>query len=375
MEREWSKDMKFRARQAEKAMAYMRGGGSPEEAEALYPRYKTGLIFSIRDLSRIMWRTIKDIFTFKRFHRGIKERRRVLTICKSCDRYKDHRCKECNCVMPIATWLKEKSCPLGKWKVNGMVSVLLTTKDEPLLAKTIKSLEKNAKEEIEIIVEEDVNDDGRRVLLNKLANKANGDYLYIIDSHCTVPKNWDTMLKENCVEGTIVFSPIQSIDRDTLKPKKGLYTGAYLDINLEQKWGGEIKGDIGEAMCFTGCGWMIKKETYDKFNGCSLELGRWGGLGSEWALKIWLSGGRLLCDKRVPIGHVFTPKDTNPTHNVYQPEVDATYAKIREFTYQNNWYHQIHSIQWLVGKFWPVKSWINTLQGPERIEYINEYYA
>jgi protein-arginine kinase activator protein McsA len=39
------------------------------------------------------------------------------TTCKDCDRlFKPTRtCKECGCFMALKTWLKDASCPLGKW--------------------------------------------------------------------------------------------------------------------------------------------------------------------------------------------------------------------------------------------------------------------
>lgn len=40
-----------------------------------------------------------------------------LDICLGCDRlFKPTRtCKECGCFMAMKTWLKDASCPLGKW--------------------------------------------------------------------------------------------------------------------------------------------------------------------------------------------------------------------------------------------------------------------
>jgi hypothetical protein len=37
--------------------------------------------------------------------------------CKSCDRLfkPTYTCKECGCFMAAKTWLKEATCPLGKW--------------------------------------------------------------------------------------------------------------------------------------------------------------------------------------------------------------------------------------------------------------------
>jgi hypothetical protein len=38
-------------------------------------------------------------------------------ICKSCEHFFNpiKMCRECGCNMPLKTWLKEASCPIGKW--------------------------------------------------------------------------------------------------------------------------------------------------------------------------------------------------------------------------------------------------------------------
>lgn len=46
-----------------------------------------------------------------------EERDRRYDTCKACDRlFKPTRtCKECGCFMSLKTWLKDATCPLGKW--------------------------------------------------------------------------------------------------------------------------------------------------------------------------------------------------------------------------------------------------------------------
>lgn len=50
----------------------------------------------------------KDIST------SLREKR--MNICKSCESLGDlNFCKECNCFMPVKTWIKSSVCPLKKW--------------------------------------------------------------------------------------------------------------------------------------------------------------------------------------------------------------------------------------------------------------------
>jgi hypothetical protein len=42
-----------------------------------------------------------------------------MSTCLDCDRYIHitSQCKECGCIMPLKTKLKNASCPLGKWDI------------------------------------------------------------------------------------------------------------------------------------------------------------------------------------------------------------------------------------------------------------------
>ena len=45
-----------------------------------------------------------------------EERTKRLAICEQCDRFTESKiCLECNCFMPIKTWVQFKQCPKGKW--------------------------------------------------------------------------------------------------------------------------------------------------------------------------------------------------------------------------------------------------------------------
>lgn len=49
--------------------------------------------------------------------RADKETRQErMSICRGCDKFKMNSiCSECNCVMPLKTWLSPATCPLNKW--------------------------------------------------------------------------------------------------------------------------------------------------------------------------------------------------------------------------------------------------------------------
>lgn len=47
---------------------------------------------------------------------NVSERKYRMEICKSCDNLTAlNICKECNCFMPLKTWINASTCPIKKW--------------------------------------------------------------------------------------------------------------------------------------------------------------------------------------------------------------------------------------------------------------------
>ena len=82
-----------------------------------------------------------------------------------------------------------------------------------------------------------------------------------------------------------------------LESDMGIRKIDYMMTDLDDK--------VMETMAFTGCGYMMRKKRFIELGKCWEQLGRWGNTGAEWALKIWLSGGRVLVHRDVICGHLF----------------------------------------------------------------------
>jgi hypothetical protein len=45
-----------------------------------------------------------------------EQRETRIDICQSCDKLTEKKfCSECNCFMPLKTWINVATCPLEKW--------------------------------------------------------------------------------------------------------------------------------------------------------------------------------------------------------------------------------------------------------------------
>lgn len=295
------------------------------------------------------------------------EKARRLAICNPCEKYdksKD-RCSVCGCNMPIKTWLAAGYCKLGKFDTPDKVSVLIAGYQEKYLDRTVANLAATAEGPIEILTLEDNKQEGKRVILNRLAKMAVGRYLYIVDAHCRLTESWDVKMKASCGDTDLVVSLIDSLIEDTWRFEGGKYGRVYLDKNLVEKWWAfDGDGLVQETMGLTGCSIMLTKKRFWELGGYDESLSRWGSEGPEWALKIWLSGGKCLLRTDVTCGHLFR-KPGEETHKIPTSEIAATVQRIKEITNSGQWPLQEHSISWLVGRFKDVPTWDRTLDCPQ----------
>jgi len=321
-----------------------------------------------------------------------KEISERVVCCQSCTTRPS--CPYCGCRLKAKRFLATESCPTPEtyphlkrfpprdyWKVcRETTSVIIASANDPCLNETIDNLFANATGKIEVIVVLDgwyvkvdsrarvvMNGEhlGKKVSCNRGAEVAIGEYLLIVDAHCTMSYGWDTILKCTCDDRTLVATAIKPLDPDklpNLEIKKSAedsigYCHVYLNKDLHEKWDTTKKPTkpVEELMALTGCGWMIRSDYYHKLGGYNERLGPYGRDGPGWALNVWLNKdypGKLLLRSDVVCGHMF---GTNQDDKLYPAKVigQREYYKIMMDTYGEE------RINWLVNRFAPVPSWDN----------------
>jgi hypothetical protein len=104
---------------------------------------------------------------------------------------------------------------------------------------------------------------------------------------------------------------------------------------------------------------MCTKEKWFELEICGEDFNSWGQQGVEVACKTWLSGGRVLVNKRTWYCHMFRTQGGDfgfPYHNP-ESKIQANRELSRRLFQQNQWPKAIHSFQWLIDKFSPVPDW------------------
>jgi hypothetical protein len=105
---------------------------------------------------------------------------------------------------------------------------------------------------------------------------------------------------------------------------------------------------------------MLTKEKYWELNICDEAFGSWGSQGIEVACKAWLSGMRVLVNKRTWYAHMFRTKEVNGFGFPYKlsgNQVSEAKKRARELFFNQKFDKQIYPLRWLVEKFWPVPGW------------------
>jgi len=248
-------------------------------------------------------------------------------------------------------------------------SILISTINDPFLETTIDNIRQNADGKVEFVV---INDGGsplkipgvkvinhskmfgRRISFNRAAHLATGTHLLIIDPHCSMSEHWDTKMMESCGDKNLVFSALRDMDENFVQ-RHGYYLHVSMNREYTEKWWPKkALKDCAveeESMCFTGCGWMIKKDRFRELGGYEESLGKYGWDGPEWSCKIWMSDnpGKVILRTDVICGHIF---GTNLKAKLYRCDMIPK-SQYLEYM-KNKWGNKIDN---LVKHFAPVPDW------------------
>lgn len=302
------------------------------------------------------------------------------------------------------------------------LSIIIPARNEMFLARTVEDILENIRADTEIIVVLDgawadpplVQNDrvhvvylhksiGQRAATNMAAKLARGKYVMKLDAHCSFAPGFDEIMLAD-MEPDITMVPVMrnlhAFDwvcecgertyqgpsnfeckkcgsdkhtKDTVwTGKKSPQSTAYrFTPDLEFKYWGKYKkqqsGDLVESMSLQGSCFMVSRERYFELNLCDETLGSWGGQGSEVALKSWLSGGRVLVNKKTWYAHLFRTQGGDFGFPYPNPGNEQKRAKdkLREMFLNDRWDGAIHPLSWLIEKFASVPEWHDSVPNPD----------
>lgn len=279
-----------------------------------------------------------------------------------------------------------------------VVSVIIPARNEQHLERTIRDVLANARGEIEVIVlldgylpdpPIDIGDQrvtfypfpesiGQRAAINFGVSKARGEFIMKLDAHCSVDEGFDVKLATDCAADWTVIPRMYNLDVETWKPKLHKRTD-YMYIGLREN--GELRTEyytgseykrrhakpdlIDDTMSCMGPGWFLRKDRFLELGGCDENHGGWGQQGIEVACKAWLSGGRLVVNKKTWFAHWFRggggPGFPYPLSGRAVAEA-RKYSK--DLWLSDKWPQAKRKFQWMIDKFNP-PGWNESAMGKE----------
>ncbi len=281
------------------------------------------------------------------------------------------------------------------------VSILIPSRNERFLSETVADLQRHATGDYEIVVVLDgywpspmLPDHprlkvihfggvrGMRAAINAAASVATGAYLMKCDAHCSFQEGFDEVLAGECDQDWIVIPRRDRLDaeawglQETGKPPIDYH---YLSCPITNEEGYSMHGadwrertrarsdpayDLDETMSFQGSCWFMARRHWDRLGGMGGGIppgeegyGTFTQEPQEIGNKTWLSGGRVMVNKRTTYLHLHKGKQYGRGYSQDRAEVKAGHLWSARYWMHNQWPERVHDLEWLVDRFWPVPTW------------------
>jgi len=300
------------------------------------------------------------------------------------------------------------------------LSIIIPSRQEMFLKRTVEDILKNMRGNSEVIVGLDGDwadpplDDhpkvhiihhsksiGQRAICNEMARLSRAKYLMKCDAHCSFDEGFDIKLIQDmqpdwCLVPVMrnlwVFSWICPDGHTRYQGPSGVCKECGKPTTMEIKWvaktnpqstfyvfdpephfqyGNAIKSrpeykkaivetGLTETMSLQGSCFMIERDRYLELNLNDEAFGSWGSQGLETAIKVWTSGGRVLCSHKTWYGHCFRTQggDFGFPYEISGRQVERAKKRARRIFFEEKWGpRQVHPVSWLVERFWPTPFW------------------
>jgi len=240
---------------------------------------------------------------------------------------------------------------------------------------------------------------GQRAAINQGVKRSRAKYIMKVDAHCSFDKGFDRKMLEAFKEvgDDVTMVPnmknLHAFDwvckkcgvreyqgrehpcpkcggkmkRDIIwKGKKSPNSTAFrFDKTLHfQYWGAykkKQKGDLVETMSLQGSCFMITRKRYWDLEICDEKHGSWGQQGVEVACKTWLSGGRLLVNRRTWYAHMFRTQGGDFGFPYPNKGIEKAREYSKNLWLNNQWEKAKYPFSWLLEKFYPIPDWDKTM--------------
>lgn len=257
------------------------------------------------------------------------------------------------------------------------LSIIIPSRNEKYLNKTVEDLITKAEGAIEIIIvldgywEAPIDDPrvkvihlgkvgGMRHAINQGVAMAQGKYIMKIDGHCMVGQGYDTILKADCEKNWVVVPRRKRLDPEKWALIEGKPDIDYMYLSAELKgeqWRNknndpELKSiEIDDLMSAQGSCWFMHRDYFYELELMDEEnYGSFVREAQEIMLKAWLSGGRCIVNKKTWYAHFHKSE-----RGYSLPSADQTKGCefVKKWYTGEAWPKATKPLSWLMEKFNP----------------------
>lgn len=298
------------------------------------------------------------------------------------------------------------------------LSILIPARNEQFLAKTIENILENKRGKTEIIVVLDgewanppledhpdltiiynATPRGQRGATNQACRLSKAKYIIKTDAHCAFDEGFDVKLmaemKDDYTMVPLMYNlhafdwvckkcgsrqyqgPSQKykkcdkcganrVKEIIWKPRWNKQNTFYrFDKTLHFQYWGDFKNrpegqeEIASSLSIQGSFFMLTRKKYWELNICDEKHGSWGQQGVEVACKTWLSGGRVVINKKTWYAHMFRTQggDFGFPYPISNGEQEKAREYSRELFLNGKWDKAKYDLKWLLDKFYPIPDW------------------
>lgn len=286
------------------------------------------------------------------------------------------------------------------------LSILIPARNEMFLAKTVENILENIQGKTEVIVILDgswsdpgiVQDKrvtivhytesiGQRAATNQACRLSKARYVMKVDAHCSFDKGFDVKMMNDMQDDWTMVPVMKNLhafdwvcknghrryqgpsgpclecneptERDILwrakpSPNSTSYT---FDKTMHFQYFGEYKkkqdGDLVETMSLQGSCFMLTRQKYWELDICDEAHGSWGQQGVEVALKTWLSGGRVIVNKKTWYAHMFRTQGGDFSFPYPNTGIEKARKYSKDLWLNDKWPKAKYKLSWLIEKFNP----------------------
>lgn len=293
------------------------------------------------------------------------------------------------------------------------LSIVIPARNEMFLARTIEDILQHIEADTEVIAVLDgqwanpgipQNDKvnviyvpeaiGHRAATNIGVKLSKAKYIMKVDAHCAFDQGFDKKMIENmqddwtmvpimrnlhafdwvCPDGHRRYQgptgPCKECGKETIRDMKWIgktnpqSTAYRFDKDMKFQYFSAYKkkqkGDLAESMSLQGSCFMATRKKYWELGLCGDDFdAKWGQQGTEVACKTWLSGGKVIVNKKTWYAHMFRTQGGNFgfPYPISGKELSKVRKKCKELFVEGKWSKAKRPFKWLIDRFAPVPDW------------------